>query len=215
MPETVTSKEIANAYMEGWRLGLKALAIYSENSKRSQPLPTSNGGNTKGIVGAHSLPTNGIVLEPVRRRLPDSRMAYTHKFSVGGHEGYLLVGLYPDSGQPGKIFIRMAKEGSTLSGLMEAFAICISVSLQYGVPLEDLHAKFSFMRFEPSGYTNNRDLPQVYSIIDYLFRWMSKTFLNKEGDGSDFWQELWRTWQAANLRTGEDGFVMSCTCKMP
>ncbi|MXW84178.1 MAG: intein-containing adenosylcobalamin-dependent ribonucleoside-diphosphate reductase, partial [Rhodothermaceae bacterium] len=204
MPEEVTSKEIANAYMEGWRLGLKALAIYRENSKRSQPLSTSNGGNTIGNEAAHYLSTNGVVPEPVRRRLPDSRMAFTHKFSVGGHEGYLHVGLYPESGQPGEIFIRMAKEGSTLSGLMEAFAICVSVSLQYGVPLEDLCAKFSFMRFEPSGYTNNRDLPQVQSIIDYLFRWMSKTFLDKEGDGGDFWQELRKTWQAAHLRMGDD-----------
>ena len=134
-------------------------------------------------------------------------MAYAHKFSVGGHEGYLHVGLYPDSGQPGEVFLRMDKEGSTLSGLMEAFAICVSVSLQYWVPLEDLCAKFRFMRFEPSGYTSNRDLSQVHSIIDYLFRWMSKTFLDKEGDGADFWQELRRTWHAAHLKMGEDEFI--------
>jgi len=132
MPEDVTLEEIGHAYMDGWQLGLKALAIYRENSKRSQPLSTSQGGNTKGTaaLSADARPTNGSVHQPVRKRLPDHRMALTHKFSVGGHEGYLHVGLYPDTGAPGEIFLRMAKEGSTLSGLMEAFATCASIALQ-------------------------------------------------------------------------------------
>ncbi len=184
MPEDVTSEEIGDAYMEGWRLGLKALAIYRENSKRSQPLSTSEGGNTKNAVSGDGLPTEAEIVLPqvtrksVRKRLPDERNSYTHKFSVGGHEGYLHIGLYPDTGQPGEIFITMAKEGSTISGLMDAFATSISIALQYGVPLEDLCSKFSYMRFEPSGYTNNQRIPTALSIMDYIFQYLSLRFLN-------------------------------------
>ncbi len=184
MPENVTSEEIGEAYVEGWRLGLKALAIYRENSKRSQPLSTSEGGNTKNAVSGDGLPTEAEIVLPqvtrksVRKRLPDERNSYTHKFSVGGHEGYLHIGLYPDTGQPGEIFITMAKEGSTISGLMDAFATSISIALQYGVPLEDLCSKFSHMRFEPSGYTNNPKIPTAMSIMDYIFRYLSLKFLN-------------------------------------
>ncbi|MCY4159288.1 MAG: intein-containing adenosylcobalamin-dependent ribonucleoside-diphosphate reductase, partial [Bacteroidetes bacterium] len=113
------------------------------------------------------------------KRLPDERESLTHKFSVSGHEGYLHVGLYPETKLPGEIFITMAKEGSTISGLMDAFATSISIALQYGVPLEDLCSKFSFMRFEPSGYTNNRKIPMAMSIMDYIFRYLSITFLEK------------------------------------
>ena len=185
MPEEVTSEEIGEAYVEGWRLGLKALAIYRENSKRSQPLSTSEGGNTKNAVSGDGLPAEAEIVSPhvtyksTRKRLPDERPALTHKFSVSSHEGYLHVGLYPDTELPGEIFIRMAKEGSTISGLMDAFATSISIALQYGVPLEDLCAKFSFMRFEPSGYTNNRKIPMAMSIMDYIFRYLSLTFLAK------------------------------------
>ncbi len=184
MPEDVTSEEIGEAYVEGWRLGLKALAIYRENSKRSQPLSTSEGGNTKNAVSGDGLPTEAEIVLPqvtrksVRKRLPDERNSYTHKFSVGGHEGYLHIGLYPDTGQPGEIFITMAKEGSTISGLMDAFATSISIALQYGVPLEDLCSKFSYMRFEPSGYTNNQRIPMALSIMDYIFQYLSLRFLN-------------------------------------
>ena len=197
MPEDVTSKEIGNAYMEGWRLGLKALAIYRENSKRSQPLSTWQGGNTKGSsISGDALPTNGINHQPSRKRLPDNRMALTHKFSVAGHKGYLHVGLYPDTGVPGEIFLRMAKEGSTLSGLMEAFATCVSVALQYGVPLETLCSKFKYMRFEPSGYTSNRDIPMAASIPDYLFRYLSQTFIEENEDGDhQWWKEVHQAWQ--------------------
>ena len=185
MPEDVTSEEISQAYVEGWRLGLKALAIYRENSKRSQPLSTSKGGNTKGAVSGDGLPAEHELVSPKiiykskRNRLPDERPAITHKFSVSGHEGYLHVGLYPDTELPGEIFIRMAKEGSTISGLMDAFATSISIALQYGVPLEDLCNKFSFMRFEPSGYTNNTRIPMAMSIMDYIFRYLSIKFLEK------------------------------------
>lgn len=210
MPEDVTSDEIGEAYVEGWHLGLKALAIYRENSKRSQPLSTSEGGNTKGAASGDGLPAGAELVSPqvryksVRKRLPDERNSYTHKFSVGGHEGYLHVGLYPDTGLPGEIFITMAKEGSTISGLMDAFATSISIALQYGVPLEDLCAKFSFMRFEPSGYTNSRKIPMAMSIMDYIFRYLSLKFLeetvipedikdtveNIESDAQEQWERV-------------------------
>ena len=195
MPEDVTSKEISHVYQEGWHLGLKALAIYRENSKRSQPLSTSQGGNTKSAAGGDGLPTNGVVYKAIRKRLTDQRMALTHKFCVGGHEGYLHVGLYSDTGEPGEIFIRMAKEGSTLSGLCEAFAICVSVALQYGVPLEDLCSKFSFMRFEPSGPTNNRDIPRAASLPDYIFRFLFKTFREEGGASYQFWHDVHSAWR--------------------
>lgn len=176
MPEDVTIEEISNAYMEGWNLGLKALAIYRENSKRSQPLSTSQGGNTQTEAALAS--SNGQQAhQPVRRRLPDDRLSIAHKFSVGGHEGYLHVGLYPDTNMPGEIFIRMSKVGSIVSGMMDAFATAISVSLQYGVPLEDICRKYMFMRFEPNGYTSNPQIPQALSILDYIARFLSITFL--------------------------------------
>ena len=197
MPEDSTAEDIRDVYVEGWRLGLKAVAIYRENSKRSQPLSTSQGGNTKGKtaagdgVASAEAPTiadepaaerviEKIVYKPARKRLPDERPSLTHKFSIAGHEGYLHIGLYPDTKMPGEIFITMAKEGSTISGMMDAFATSISIALQYGVPLEDLCAKFSHMRFEPSGFTNNRWIPIAKSIMDYIFRYLSLKFLGME-----------------------------------
>ena len=185
MPEDATVEEIAEAYAQGWELGLKALAIYRENSKRSQPLATSKGGNTvdAGVstngngAAVHPEITEKIIFKPSRMRLPDERQSLTHKFSVAGHEGYLHVGLYPDTRLPGEIFITMAKQGSTISGLMDAFATSISIALQYGVPLADLCQKFSYMRFEPSGFTNNRQIPMAKSIMDYIFRYLSLKFL--------------------------------------
>ncbi|WP_456424757.1 LAGLIDADG family homing endonuclease [Rhodocaloribacter sp.] len=193
MPETTTVEEIADAYVQGWKLGLKAVAIYRENSKRSQPLATSKGGNTKGKeveasgdgMAASAEPeivekiVEKVVYQTVRKRLPDERPSITHKFSIAGHEGYLHIGLYPDTHMPGEIFITMAKEGSTISGLMDAFATSISLALQYGVPLEDMCAKFSHMRFEPSGFTNNRQIPIAKSIMDYIFRYLSLKFLGR------------------------------------
>lgn len=199
MPETATVEEIADAYMKGWELGLKALAIYRENSKRSQPLSTSKGGNTQKSEdqkAAESAETTGdgvmdgepeiverivekVVHKPMRKRLPDERPSITHKFSIAGHEGYLHIGLYPDTNMPGEIFITMAKQGSTIAGVMDAFATAISLALQYGVPLEDLCNKFSHMRFEPSGFTNNKQIPIAKSIMDYIFRYMAQKFLGQ------------------------------------
>ncbi|MBI4546438.1 MAG: vitamin B12-dependent ribonucleotide reductase [Ignavibacteriae bacterium] len=168
MPSDVTPDDIANTYIEAWRLGLKAIAIYRDGCKRTQPLNTS----LDQLTGT-------IKQKAVRRRLPDERQAITHKFSIAGHEGYITVGLYED-GTPGEIFITMSKEGSTISGLMDGFATSISMALQYGVPLRVLVEKFSHMRFEPSGFTGNKDIPMAKSICDYIFRWLGKKFLLPE-----------------------------------
>jgi len=167
MPRESTPEDIARAYAEGWRLGLKALAIYRDGSKESQPLSTS----TEGDKAAAK-----VTPAPRRERLPDTRRSVTHKFNVGGHEGYITVGLY-DDGRPGELFITMAKEGSTIGGLMDAFGTAVSMSLQYGVPLEVYVKKFSHTRFEPWGYTRNPDIPVAKSLVDYLFRWMGTQFL--------------------------------------
>ncbi len=151
MPEASTPEEIAQVYVDGWKLGLKAIAVYRDNSKRSQPLNTKKD-DGKGAVRDRCgrAPEVQTVYKPLRRRLPDERASITHKFNVGGHEGYLTIGLYED-GTPGEIFLRMAKEGSTISGLMDSFATAVSLALQYGVPLKDLVNKFSHLRFEPAG----------------------------------------------------------------
>jgi ribonucleoside-diphosphate reductase alpha chain len=167
MPSDVTPQDIADSYFWGWQLGLKALAIYRDGSKQSQPLNTSK---TEGKE------EKAVSLKPRRERLPDTRNSITHKFNVGGHEGYINVGLYPD-GRPGELFITMAKEGSTVGGMMDAFGTAISMSLQYGVPLEDLVNKFSHMRFEPMGHTTNPEIRIAKSMVDYIFRWMGIRFL--------------------------------------
>ncbi|MFZ0390354.1 MAG: vitamin B12-dependent ribonucleotide reductase, partial [Calditrichia bacterium] len=168
VPEEINVDEIAAIYTEAWRLGLKAISIYRDNSKRTQPLSTSSMEKTMKEYG-----------RPYRKRLPDERQSITHKFSVGGHEGYITAGMYED-GSPGEIFIVMAKEGSVVSGLMDAFATGISMALQYGVPLKVLCNKFTHTRFEPSGFTNNPHIPIAKSITDYIFRWMALKFLSKE-----------------------------------
>ncbi len=170
MPEDSTAEEIMEAYIEGWRMNLKAVAIYRDNCKRSQPLSTSRG---KTAAAANDRVTN-----PQRRKLPDERQALTHKFSINGNKGYLTVGLFED-GMPGELFIVMAKEGSTISGLMDSFATAISIALQYGVPLQTLINKFTHTRFEPSGFTNNPEIPMAKSIMDYIFRWMASKFLSR------------------------------------
>ncbi len=167
MPNSVTPADVADAYMEGWRLGLKALAIYRDGSKQAQPVSTK----VKTEKSAEQ-PTPA----PRRERLPDTRRSITHKFSVAGNEGYITVGLYPD-GRPGELFITMAKEGSTIGGLMDCFGTAVSMSLQYGVPLEVYVRKFSHTRFEPMGFTNNPDIRIAKSIVDYIFRWLGMTFL--------------------------------------
>ncbi len=166
VPEDTRPEEIERLYIEGWKLGLKSVAVYRDNCKSSQPLAAASAATKSEF-------------KPVRRKLPDERVAFTHKFSVEGQEGYVTVGLYED-GAPGELFITMAKEGSTLSGVMDAFATAISLTLQYGVPLEFLVNKFSHVRFEPSGWTNNAQIPYAKSIIDYIFRWLASKFLTPE-----------------------------------
>jgi ribonucleoside-diphosphate reductase alpha chain len=167
MPRETTPGDIAEAYLEGWRLGLKALAIYRDGSKESQPLSTST--ETDKAAAKQ-------VAVPRRERLPDTRKSITHKFSVAGHEGYITVGLY-DDGRPGELFITMAKEGSTIGGLMDCFGTAVSMSWQYGVPLSVYVNKFSHTRFEPMGHTKNPDIKIAKSIVDYIFRWLGVTFL--------------------------------------
>ncbi|MCO6458828.1 MAG: vitamin B12-dependent ribonucleotide reductase [Pirellulaceae bacterium] len=167
MPAETTPQDIAEAYLWGWQLGLKAIAIYRDGSKQSQPLSTRSEADKAADKEGQ---------RPRRERLPDTRQSITHKFNVGGHEGYINVGLYPD-GRPGELFITMAKEGSTVGGLMDSFGTAISLSLQYGVPLEVLVNKFSHTRFEPMGYTTNPDVRIAKSVVDYIFRWLGITFL--------------------------------------
>jgi ribonucleoside-diphosphate reductase alpha chain len=178
MPEESTIEDIMDAYIESWRLGLKSVAIYRDNSKSAQPMSTGKGDKKAAVVAAAAV-TEKIVYRPVRRKLSDERQAITHKFSIGGHEGYVTVGLY-DDGTPGEVFITMAKEGSTISGLMDSFATAISYNLQYGVPLKFLVDKFGHVRFEPSGWTGNPQIPYAKSIPDYIFRWLGSKFLGTE-----------------------------------
>jgi len=180
MPEESTVEDIMDAYIESWRLGLKAVAIYRDNSKRVQPLSSGTGKGAKA-VSAKTEPViqERIVYRPIRRKLPDERQSITHKFSIGGHEGYITVGIFED-GTPGEIFITMAKEGSTISGLMDSFATAVSYGLQYGVPLKFFVDKFSHVRFEPSGWTGNPQVPYAKSIMDYIFRWMAAKYLGPE-----------------------------------
>ncbi|HEY0368588.1 MAG TPA: vitamin B12-dependent ribonucleotide reductase, partial [Chthoniobacterales bacterium] len=195
MPETATVDEIMNTYVEGWRLGLKAIAIYRDGSKRSAPLNTKKTKDMGGVIeqtGALDVMVERPELEkrilelegelsalrgkPTRHRMPDTRMSLTHKFEIAGHEGYITVGLFED-GQPGELFIQMAKEGSTIGGLMDTVATLTSLSLQYGVPLESMVKKFAYQRFEPSGFTKNPDIRNATSITDYVFRWLGCQFI--------------------------------------
>ena len=179
MPEESTVEEVMEAYIESSRLGLKAVAIYRDGSKRVQPLSSGTGKGEKAARPAAVAVAEKVVYRPVRRKLPDERQSMTHKFSIAGHEGYITVGLYPD-GQPGELFITMAKEGSTLSGVMDSFACALSIALQYGVPLKIYVDKLSHVRFEPSGWTNNPEIPVAKSIVDYIFRWLGAKFISPE-----------------------------------
>jgi ribonucleoside-diphosphate reductase alpha chain len=203
LPHEASVEDIESAYLEAWKLGLKAVAVYRDGCKRSQPLSTAKSANADGTlrgqggkgasaaealgfdpslspeelvlkVAAHANPKGAPVA--VRRKLPDERHSLTHKFNIAGHDGYIHVGMY-DDGTPGEIFIRMAKEGSTISGLMDSFATAVSLALQHGVPLKLLVDKFSHTRFEPAGWTGSPELPRASSIMDYLFRWLGHKFL--------------------------------------
>jgi ribonucleoside-diphosphate reductase alpha chain len=171
VPKDATAEEIQQAYIDSWRLGAKAVSIYRDGSKRTQPLNTARDREKTAAVTAPA--------GPMRRKLPDERRSITHKFDIAGHEGYITVGLYED-GTPGELFLVMAKEGSTISGFADAFAQAISYALQYGVPLQDLVDKFSHVRFEPSGMTRNPDVRFAKSIVDYIFRWMATKFLSTD-----------------------------------
>src|SRR3954464_8755149 len=196
MPSPAAVDEIMNTYVEGWRLGLKAIAIYRDGSKRSAPLNTRK---TKDMGGTEhesavafldrgELETRIVELDqevaslrcrldqPSRHRMPDTRMSLTHRFEIAGHEGYITVGLYEDQ-QPGELFITMSKEGSTIGGLMDTVGTLTSIALQYGVPLESLVKKFAYQRFEPSGFTKNSDIRHATSITDYVFRWLACQFI--------------------------------------
>jgi len=167
MPHDVTAEDIMQAYIEAWKLGLKSIAVYRDGCKRTQPLSTSLDKKKDKQSPA---------VKPARRHLPDERQSITHKFSIAGHEGYITVGMFED-GSPGELFITMSKEGSTISGLMDSLATSVSIALQYGVPLKVLVDKFSHARYEPSGFTNNPDIPIAKSVSDYIFRWLGKKFL--------------------------------------
>lgn len=196
MPEDASIEEVKNAYYESWQLMIKATALYRDGSKLSQPLNT--GGDADSVYAklfdfsevepqadADVTPerVQQIVYrestKPYRREMPDERKSITHKFSVAGHEGFITVGLFED-GTPGELFITMSKEGSTLSGIINALAVSTSMNLQYGVPIETIVKKFAHVRFEPSGMTDNREIPVAKSIIDYIGRWLSVKFLSKE-----------------------------------
>jgi ribonucleoside-diphosphate reductase alpha chain len=201
MPEESTAEDIMEAYTESWKFGLKAVAIYRDNSKRSQPLSAAGkkDDDKTAAVPAKAAPAPAQAPAPPaapgpeqqelfvrarRAKLPPERKSITHKFSVGGHEGYITVGMY-DDGKPGEIFIKMAKEGSTLSGIMDAFALSVSISLQYGVPLRALVDKFVNSRFEPSGYTGNPKIRYAKSVVDYLGRWLGGKFIAPDYLDSD------------------------------
>ncbi|HZD13300.1 MAG TPA: hypothetical protein VE177_07270, partial [Candidatus Binatus sp.] len=180
MPNNITVQEIVDTYVAAWRMGLKAIAIYRDGSKRTQPLTTKL---EKLDKVKQERTDEKVVYKALRRRLAGERQAVIHKFTVAGNEGYLVVGLYEDGG-PGEIFVVMAKEGSTISGLMDAFSTSISLALQYGVPLQVLVNKFIHTRFEPSGITNNPEIRFAKSIVDYIFRWLGLRFLSKEEQAS-------------------------------
>lgn len=172
LPSKASAADIEKTYVEGWKMGLKAVAVYRDGSKRIQPLSTSKDDDKRNKMTAAS---PQAAPSPFRRRMPATRQSITHKFEVAGHEGYLTVGIHED-GAPGELFITMAKEGSTVGGTMDAFGTAISLCLQYGVPVRELCQKFAHSRFEPSGFTKNADIPIAKSIVDYIFRWLDMTF---------------------------------------
>ena len=216
MPAEATVDEVAEAYVTAWKLGLKAVAIYRDGSKRTQPLNTGKAEKAVETATAAVIASTDDRMQ--RRKLPDERKSITHKFDIAGHEGYITVGMYED-GTPGEIFVTMSKQGSTISGLMDSFATAISFALQYGVPLQFLVDKFSHMRFEPSGFSKNPQIPYAKSIVDYLFRWMASKFLDEEAKREVGIIESEKTLSAkseagpvvmapvASLRDGKDGGI--------
>jgi len=183
LPENASVEDIMEAYLQAWKLGLKAVAVYRDGCKKSQPLSaagtkTANSSKDDPRPGASAPQEENLNAPPraVRHKLQEERASITHKFKVGDHEGYITVGLYP-SGEPGELFVTMAKEGSTVSGLMDSFALAVSIALQHGVPLKLFCEKFAHTRFEPSGWSGNADIGYAKSIMDYIFRWLQMRFL--------------------------------------
>ena len=182
MPASATSQDVMQVFIDGWKLGLKAIAIYRDGSKGIQPVSTNKASSEQNAA------SEVVSTKPFRRRMPSTRRSITHKFEVAGHQGYLTVGLYED-GSPGELFITMAKEGSTVGGIMDAFGTAISMCLQYGVPASTLMDKFTHSRFEPSGFTKNPEIPYAKSLVDYIFRWMALTFPNGKGQALQEWHQ--------------------------
>jgi ribonucleoside-diphosphate reductase alpha chain len=178
MPETATVEEVEQIYFEGWKLGLKALAIYRDNCKVGQPLSDATAKKAESTQVAEA-PAMLVEYRPVRRRLPKARPSQTTSFSVAGAEGYMTAGSYPDDGL-GEVFLKLGKQGSTLAGVMDAFSIAVSIALQYGVPLEAYVSKFVNMRFEPAGLTDDPDIRMAQSIMDYIFRRLALDYLPYE-----------------------------------
>ncbi|MEK7860762.1 MAG: vitamin B12-dependent ribonucleotide reductase, partial [Chloroflexota bacterium] len=181
LPEDATVEDVMDAYVQAWKHGVKAVAIYRDGSKKTQPVSTSDKASNTSKRPSGEERTEVVIQQVAmeRRRLPDTRASLTHKFSIEGHEGYITVGLFED-GAPGELFVTMAKEGSTLSGMMDAFATSVSLLLQYRVPLAHLVEKFGHMRFEPSGWTGNGEIGFAKSIVDYVFRWLGYRFLSSD-----------------------------------
>jgi ribonucleoside-diphosphate reductase alpha chain len=216
LPPDATVEDVQEAYLESWKQGLKAVAIYRDGCKRTQPLSTSktDPGLVKGGAGANVAvgvpePIKSGPPAAVRKKLPDERQSFTHKFSIAGHEGYIHVGLY-ETGEPGEIFVKMAKEGSTISGLMDSFATAISLALQHGVPMRLLCDKFARTRFEPYGFTENPEIPRVSSIMDYLFRWLARKFVKQ----ATLPTEAPTTASDELARVGEVGEVVAAAAKV-
>ena len=212
VPHETTVDEIMQLYMLAWKRGLKSVTIYRDGCKQAQPLNIASRPLTTASAGgtATDLTFNLLMPQvPYRRRLPDERPAINHKFSVGGLEGYITTGLYHD-GKPGEVFLTVSKQGTTISGLTDAFATLLSIALQYGVPLEDLVRKFSYMRFEPMGYTSNPDLRVSTSIIDYLFRWMEKRFLPGESVIGTLEETVPESHLVADQRVYDSPLCLSC-----
>ncbi len=177
LPETATVEEIADVYLQGWKLGLKALAVYRDNCKVGQPLSDAKAkGADKAFSASDAAEVVKVIERPVRKRLPKSRPSRTTSFTVGGAEGYMTAGSYPDDGL-GEVFLKLGKQGSTLAGVMDAFSMAISISLQYGVPLETYVSKFTNMKFEPAGMTDDPDVRMSQSIMDYIFRRLALDYL--------------------------------------
>jgi ribonucleoside-diphosphate reductase alpha chain len=209
LPENASVEDIMEAYLQAWKLGLKAVAVYRDGCKKSQPLSaagtkTANSSKEDSRTASGPREDENLNAPPraVRHKLQEERASITHKFNIGGHEGYITVGLYPD-GEPGELFITMAKEGSTVSGLMDSFALATSIALQHGVPLKLLCEKFAHTRFEPSGWTSNPDIGFAKSIMDYIFRWLQLRFLT--GQQQMLFENLRTKWPVPSGQLPEGG----------